>query len=131
LENGGAPIPVFTIFYRGERVGFHTSTHHIPNESITMHAHLVRADLRGKGIGLVSYVLAIEKFFQEFKLARVIFKTPVQNLAPMRIKEKLGIKPIAEEIIDWPALVEPLQTKVFHVTPDQVPKLKRAARIET
>jgi RimJ/RimL family protein N-acetyltransferase len=53
-ENGGSPIEVMTVLYRGERVGFHTSTHRQPGQSLVMHAHFFREDLRGKGIGTVS-----------------------------------------------------------------------------
>jgi hypothetical protein len=121
----GAPaIPVLTVLYQGERVGFHTSTHREPGRSLIMHAHFFRKDLRGKGIGTVSYVLAIEKFLTDYGFEEVIFKTPKRNAAPMRIKEKLGLTPVNEEVIDWPELVEPLPVQVFRVTRTELPALK-------
>lgn len=123
-EKGGPPIPVLTVFYRGERVGFHTSTHREAGQSLIMHAHFFREDLRGKGIGTISYVLAIEKFLTEYGYKEVIFKTPKQNIAPMKIKEKLGLTPIGEEVIDWPQLLKPLPVKVFRATQAQLPSLK-------
>jgi hypothetical protein len=85
-EAGGPPTPILTVIYRGERVGVHTTTHHVPGKSLIMHAHFFRKDLRGKGIGRISYVLALEKFLTEYGYQEVIFKTPIGNVAPMKIK---------------------------------------------
>lgn len=123
-NKNGTPIAVLTVFYRGERVGFHPSTHRETGESLIMHAHFFREDLRGKGIGTISYVLAIEKFLTEYGYKAVVFKTPIQNFAPMKIKEKLGLTPIGEEVIDWPQLLTPLPVKIFRVTRSELPRLK-------
>jgi len=123
-KSGGQPIPVLTVLFRGERIGFHTTTHREPGKSLIMHAHFFRSDLRGKGIGTVSYVLALDKFLTEYGYKEVIFKTPKRNLAPMKIKEKLGLEPIGEEVIDWPQLIEPLAVKVFRVLESDLPGLK-------
>jgi len=121
------PIPCLTVFLGDERVGVHSSTHYQAGHSLIMHAHFFRSDRRGQGIGTISYVKALDIFFGEFGLQEILFKTPRQNRAPMRIKEKLGLLPIAEEVIDWPALIAPLETHVFRVTPDQMPELRRRA----
>lgn len=123
-DKGGPPIPTLFVFYRGEPVGFHNSTHREPGQTLIMHAHFFRADLRGKGIGTVSYVLAMEKFLTEYGYQEVIFKTPEQNIAAMKIKEKIGLAPIGEEVIDWPQLVQPLPVKVFRVTRSELPLMK-------
>lgn len=125
--SSGERYPAFAVNYRDELVGFHTSTHFSPGESLIMHAHFVAPALRGLGIGTISYVKAMEKFFAEFDVRKILFKTPIQNRAPMRIKEKLGLLPVGEEIIDWPVLVRPLPTKVFEVTRAQLPDLRRRA----
>jgi hypothetical protein len=54
----------------------------------------------------------------------VIFKTPKRNTAPLKIKEKLGLEPIGEEVINWPALIEPLLVKVFRATLTELLLLK-------
>ena len=123
-ENGAPTIEFFMVSSRGEKVGFHSATHRERGRSLIMHAHFFKEKFRGKGIGTVSYVLAIEKFIIECGYEEVIFKTPIQNTAPMKIKEKLGLQPVGEEVIDWPQLVHPLKVKVFRVTRSDLPKLK-------
>ncbi len=123
-DKSGLPIPVLTVLYKDRPMGFHPSTHQIPGESLIMHAHFFNSELRGMGIGTVSYVLAIEKFLTFYGYKEVIFKTPKQNAAPIKIKEKLGLVASGEEVIDWPALVRPLQVTVFRVNLSDIAILK-------
>jgi len=38
-----------------------------------------------------TYPKACHIFFERFDLRRILFKTPVQNMGAIRVKEKLGI----------------------------------------
>jgi len=55
------------------------------------HAHLWEKSRRGCGIGMHTYPKACHIFFERFDLRRILFKTPVQNMGAIRVKEKLGI----------------------------------------
>jgi hypothetical protein len=80
--------------------------------------------------GPPAYVLALEKFLTEYGYQEVIFKTPIGNVAPMKIKEVLGLESIGEEVINWDQLVRPLQVKVYRVTPQDLPRLKKRVGLE-
>lgn len=118
-----------TVLYKGERVGVHGGTHFVENESLIMHAHFFFQKFRGQGIGTISYVKAMEKFLKELNLKKIIFKTPIQTAAPLRIKEKLGLKALREEVLDWPQLRPGTRALVFEVTPADMPFLKNKVGI--
>ena len=112
------------VSYKNELVGMHSTTHYLPKESLIMHAHFYYEKFRGLGIGTISYVKAMENLLMDFSLKEILFKTPVQNLAPMKIKEKLGLKPIGEEILDWPILLPGTRAKVFRVDLAELERIK-------
>ena len=127
-ESAGEPMQALIVFYRGERVGLHSSTHYAEGESLVMHAHFFRPDLRGLGIGTISYVKAIEYFLKTLGLKEVLFKTPVQNTGAMKIKEKLGLSPEGEEVLDWPLLRGKLPAKVYRVNEARLAQIKAHLR---
>ncbi|RYZ67561.1 MAG: N-acetyltransferase [Proteobacteria bacterium] len=129
-EAGGSPIPVMTVFYRGERIGFHTTTHHEPGKSLMLHAHFFRADLRGVGIGIVSGTLATERFLTEYGYKEVLFHVPKRNLAPIRVMEKSGLECLGETVFDSPVLIEPMPALIYRATIDNLPAAKKAAGLE-
>ena len=55
-----------------------------------------------------------------FNLSRILFKTPVQNIGAIRVKEKLGIRYIGEEIIGFGIIKEGTKAKVFELTRDEI-----------
>lgn len=54
-----------------------------------------------------------------FKLKRIVFKTPAQNAASIRIKEKLGIRYLGEETVGFGIVKEGTLAKVFEVTREE------------
>lgn len=119
------PPKSYTVFYQGERIGLHSSTHYLAGESICMHAHFFNPEMRGKGIGTVSGVKAAERFLLDHDVKKVLFKIPIQNAGPLGAIRKFGLKSQGIEILDWPQLIRPLQAEVFAVDLEQV----RAAKL--
>lgn len=114
----------YTVWYRGERIGVHSSTHYVAGESICMHAHFFKPAHRGRGIGTVSGVKAAERLLLDHDLRRVLFKIPVQNQGPLGVIRKLGLKSEGREVLDWPQLVRPLESEVFSADLALVRQLK-------
>jgi RimJ/RimL family protein N-acetyltransferase len=112
-----------TVLFRGKRVGMHSLTH-MQGESAIMHAHFYHTEARGRGIGTVSYVKAMHLFLHDFGLKEIVFKTPVHNLAPMRIKEKLGLVPEGEEELNWPLLLPGVRAKIYRVRAHDLARIK-------
>jgi RimJ/RimL family protein N-acetyltransferase len=127
-ENGEKPKSIIVLF-EDKRIGMHSSTHSIPRESLVMHAHFFDPTFRGRGIGPISSIKAAELFFEEFELKKIIVKIPLQNKAPLRLMEKLGIMPIGNEIIDAPLFKKPMEAKVFHADFEDLQRLKKDLKI--
>ena len=87
-----------TILFQGTAVGVYLINQIKQKESAVFHAHLWDQNSRGKGVGTKTYSIACEIFLKRFQLQRIIFRSPVQNKAAIRIKEKLGYIYIGEEI---------------------------------
>ena len=87
-----------TILFQGAAIGVYLINQLKQNESAVFHAHIWDLDSRGKGIGTKTYRLACELFLKRFQLQRIIFRTPVQNQAAIRIKGKLGFIYLGEEL---------------------------------
>lgn len=68
------------------------------------------------GIGLQFYPKACAIFMGRFNLSRILFKTPIQNIGALRVKEKLGIRCIGEEEIGFGRIKEGTRAKVFELT---------------
>jgi hypothetical protein len=56
---------------------------------------------------------------QRFDLRRILFKTPVQNVGAIRVKEKLGIRCIGEEVVDFGIIRAGTLAKVFEFTREE------------
>lgn len=101
------------ILYRGRRVGAHTLTDLRPGRSAVMHAHIFSPRHRGLGIGRLSYVLAMRRFMRDHRLAAIRFQTPLQNPAPLRIKEALGLRPRGTGVVESPVVRPGLKARLY------------------
>lgn len=106
---------ILIIKVRDISIGVHELTHIEPNVSAIMHAHIWSADHRGRGIGTVSYLRAMERFFEAHALQRIIFDTPSKHLASNRLKHAWGISPCSTGTFVIPTMSEPLETIRYQV----------------
>lgn len=113
----------------GEGVGVHELTHIEPAVSAVMHAHIWHEEDRRRGIGVVSYVRAMERFFAAHRFERIVFETPRANQGANRLKQKLGIEPVGDGTIYLPIMTRPMETTRFVVQASDLPRL--VARLET
>jgi hypothetical protein len=58
-----------------------------------------------------------------FDLQRVLFKTPVQNKGALRVKEKLGIRCLGEEVVEFGVIKAGTLAKVFELTREEAERL--------
>jgi RimJ/RimL family protein N-acetyltransferase len=72
--------------------------------------------MRRKGIGFHSYPKALKIFFERFNLQKIVFNTPAQNTGAIKVKEKLGIPYIGEEVIRFDIIKEGTLGKTFEIT---------------
>jgi|HubBroStandDraft_1064217.scaffolds.fasta_scaffold18299_3 hypothetical protein len=131
-EGGVSPaVPgsaILTIRLRGEAIGVHELTHVAARSSGMMHAHIWNRSHRGLGIGLVSYVKAMQKFFERFDLKQIVFETPEANIGARQIKARLGIAPQGRGSIKLPILSRPLPTISYRVLCSEIPIIERNMR---
>lgn len=109
-------LNTLTITYKGKAIGSHTIDPVIEGDHGVFHAHIWSPELRGKGIALITYPRACEIFMERFDLKRILFKTPIQNIGAIRVKEKLGIRCIGEETVGFGILWDDTLAKVFELT---------------
>ena len=62
----------------------------VPGDSGSIHLHMWRADLRGKGHGSHLFCLAVVDFYKRFKLRRMICEPKADNLAANRLLRRIG-----------------------------------------
>ncbi|WP_394827826.1 GNAT family N-acetyltransferase [Pendulispora albinea] len=117
------PPTILVVAAKGERVGVHELTHIEPGVSAVMHAHIWKAEHRGRGIGAVSYVKAMERFFDAHGFSRILFETPTANAGANRIKQILGIAPRGEGSLYLPIMVRPLATTRYAVERSELPAI--------
>lgn len=104
-------------------IGFHTLTSVVIGDQGVFHAHIIDLANRRKGIGSVSYPLACEIFMERFQLQRIIFKTPVTNRGAIRVKEKLGIRAIGEDVASSSLLRDGTPLRVFELRRDELSEI--------
>jgi len=113
-------LNVVTICYDGQAIGMHTLFPITEGESAVFHAHNWTPSMRGQGIGMISYPLACQRFIERFDLKRIAFKTPLQNTAAIRVKEKLGIRSTGEEIIDFGIMKAGTRAQAFEWSREEI-----------
>ncbi len=107
------------ILHAGHFVGFHSLNPLTEGDSGVFHAHISQPEFRRRGIAECSYPQACRIFLQRFDLRRILFKTPVQNVGAIRVKEKLGIRCIGEELVDFGIIRPGTLAKVYELTREE------------
>ena len=127
-EKPGGVETILTIKVRNVSVGVHELTHLAAPTSGIMHAHIWDASYRRLGIGMVSYVKALRRFFDRCGLEQILFATPSHNVAARRVKERLGIRPVGTGVLRWPIMTKPVETISYRVLRAEMPMLERNMR---
>ncbi len=110
-------LNALVIDYENEPVGFHAINPVIEGNFGVFHAHLWKPELRGRGLAFHTYAMACRLFLKRFNLNRILFKTPIQNAAAIRVKEKLGIRCIGQETVtDFGIIKNGTLVQVFELT---------------
>ncbi len=112
-----------TIAYKGKAIGSHTLSPLIEGDHGVFHAHIWNPEMRGKGIARITYPIACQIFMERFDLKRILFKTPIQNIAAIRVKEQLGIRCIGEEVVAFGIIQDGTRAKVFELTRPEAERL--------
>jgi RimJ/RimL family protein N-acetyltransferase len=107
------------ILHDGEFVGFHNLNPLVEGDFGVFHAHISRPEFRRRGVAECSYPLACRVFLQRFDLKRILFKTPVQNVGAIRVKEKLGIRCIGDVVVDFGIIRAGTRAKVYELTREE------------
>ena len=100
-------------------MGFHNLNPLVEGDFGVFHAHIARPDFRRRGVAECSYPQACRIFLQRFDLKRILFKTPAQNVGAIRVKEKLGIRFIGEEVVDLGVIRSGTLAKVYELTREE------------
>lgn len=124
FASNGEVSKIATILLNMKAVGIHNLSELQVGDSAVFHAHIWKPENRRRGICTYSYLKAADYFFDKFRLKKLIYKTPKLNLAPNRLKEKIGIPLVGETIFDWPTLLSPLPANVYELDPKLLEQLK-------
>src|SRR4029453_13459967 len=89
---------VLTWCINGEVIGHSSLKEIVPGNSGSIHLHMWRADLRGKGHGPYFFCLAPVDFYKRFKLKRIICEPKADNPAPNRLLQRIGFPLISTHI---------------------------------
>ena len=74
----------------GETIGHSSLKDIVPGDSGSIHLHMWRADLRGKGHGSHLFSLAVVDFYKRFKLRRMVCEPKADNFAANRLLQRMG-----------------------------------------
>jgi RimJ/RimL family protein N-acetyltransferase len=74
----------------GKTIGHSSLKDIVPGEFGSMHLHMWRADLRGKGYGPRLFCLSALYFYERFNLKRIICEPKSDNPIPNRVLQKIG-----------------------------------------
>jgi RimJ/RimL family protein N-acetyltransferase len=107
---------IVTIEYKGRAVGIH-QLFDIRDGQADFSAVLWNADVRGKGIGAVSWYKACQYFFDSFPSLQVLlFKAPKTNPYSAKLAKKLPLKLVGQEELASPMIKAGIQADVYSVT---------------
>jgi len=82
----------------GEAIGHSSLKDIVPGDSGSIHLHMWRADLRGKGHGPHLFCLAAVDFYERFKLKRITCEPKADNPLPNRLLQRIGFPLISTRI---------------------------------
>jgi RimJ/RimL family protein N-acetyltransferase len=82
----------------GEAIGHSSLKDIVPRDSGSIHLHMWRADLRGKGHGPYLFCLAAVDLYKRFKLKRIICELKADNPAPNRLLQRIGFPLISTRV---------------------------------
>jgi RimJ/RimL family protein N-acetyltransferase len=82
----------------GEAIGHSSLRDIVPGDFGSIHLHMWRADLRGKGHGPFLFCLAAVDFYERFKLKRIICEPKADNPPPNRLLQRIGFPLISTRI---------------------------------
>jgi RimJ/RimL family protein N-acetyltransferase len=74
----------------GKTIGHSSLKDIVPGESGSIHLHMWRADLRGKGYGPRLFCLSALDFYERFNLKRIICEPKADNPMANRLLQRIG-----------------------------------------
>ena len=81
---------VLAWYLNGETIGHSSLKDIVPGEFGSIHLHMWRADLRGKGYGPRLFCLSALDFYERFNLKRIICEPKADNPMANRMLKKIG-----------------------------------------
>ncbi len=82
----------------GEAIGHSSLKDIVSGDAGSVHLHMWRADLRGKGHGPPLFCLAAVDFYERFKLRRIICEPKADNSPANRLLQRIGFPLISTRI---------------------------------
>jgi RimJ/RimL family protein N-acetyltransferase len=82
----------------GQAIGHSSLKDIVPGDSGSIHLHMWRADLRGKGNGAHLFCLAAVDFYKRFKLKRMVCEPKADNPSPNRLLQRIGFPLISMRV---------------------------------
>jgi RimJ/RimL family protein N-acetyltransferase len=82
----------------GQAIGHSSLKDIVPGNSGSIHLHMWRADLRGKGHGAHLFCLAALDLYGRFKLKRMVCEPKADNPSPNRLLQRIGFPLISTRI---------------------------------
>ena len=82
----------------GEAIGHSSLKEIVPGQFGSIHLHMWRADLRGKGHGAHLFCLAAVDFYKRFNLKRIVCEAKADNPAPNRLLQRIGFPLVSTRI---------------------------------
>jgi [ribosomal protein S5]-alanine N-acetyltransferase len=99
----------------GEAIGHSSLKDIVPGESGSMHLHMWRADLRGKGHGAHLFCLATVDLYNRFKLKRIICEPKADNPPPNRLMRRIGFPLVSTRIGRSSELATICKLNCYHI----------------
>jgi hypothetical protein len=114
---------IVTVEYNGRSVGIHQLLD-VREGKAEFTAVLWNPDVRGKGIGAVSWYKACQYFLERFPTLHVLlFKAPKTNPYSARLAKKLPLKLVGSEELASPMVKAGIQADVYSVTRSEFERL--------
>lgn len=119
-KSDGSKLALLAVVLDGKVVGTHSVSELTEGASAVFHAHFWHPEARGIGLGTYTYPRAAKIFIDRFHLTQIIFKTPAQNVAANRIKQKLGLPVCGEEPVTYDFMLPNVMAKVYRLSHQQL-----------